>query len=117
MIGNVNLTSLKSNSDHFTPGPWKVTKPGHGHPTDCLSVELDEKTMYATSELKAPDAYLIAACPRMLDAIEATLLFHSGDAWMPDKARRWKELTGFEEANTKNLCNFLREVQKEAGIR
>jgi hypothetical protein len=41
-------------------------------------------------------------------ALRAVLLFHSGCAWTPDVRSEWKELTGFDEASTKTLCDTVR---------
>jgi hypothetical protein len=46
----------------------------------------------------------------LADALEATLLFHSGGPWDAAKQARWLELTGVAEATTKALCDHLRAV-------
>lgn len=54
-----------------TPGPWKAIPPGHGHPTDCLCVQIGEDEMYTTLEVLPADAHLMAAAPDLRDACEA----------------------------------------------
>ena len=56
-----------------TPGPWKVIEPQHGSPTEYLCVELDAETGYTTLEMLPADAYLMAASPDLLAAVEALL--------------------------------------------
>lgn len=47
---------------------------------------------------------------RMLkDIAKATLLFHSGSPWSAAKSEEWKQLTGRDEATTRQLCDFIRE--------
>jgi hypothetical protein len=72
---------IEAPKGEHTPGPWKVVTPGHGHPTEYLCVELDEKDLYATLEMKPADAHLISAAPDMLEALEAAypLLIRLGD--------------------------------------
>ena len=41
---------------------------------------------------------------------ELVLLFHSGGPWTPEKAARWAELTGNQEATTKVLSDAARSV-------
>jgi hypothetical protein len=41
-------------------------KPGHGHETECLSVQIGEDEMYTTLEVLPDDATLIAAAPDLL---------------------------------------------------
>lgn len=54
----------------FTPGPWKVIRPGHLHPTEYLCVQIGADESYTTSELKPADARLIAAAPNLLEACQ-----------------------------------------------
>lgn len=54
----------------FTPGPWKVIKPGHGSPTQYLCVQLGADDMYTTLEMLPADARLISAAPEMLEALK-----------------------------------------------
>lgn len=53
-----------------------------------------------------------AEMEKVCDALEATLLFHSGPPWDEEKAKRWLELTGTHESTTRNLCDFIRSVLK-----
>lgn len=50
------------------------------------------------------------AVERLMEVVEAFLLFHDGGYWDAPKASRWKSLTGSEEATTKVLCDFARQV-------
>jgi hypothetical protein len=43
-------------------------------------------------------------------ALEAVLLFYSGGGWGPESQAMWLELTGTDDATTKNLCNFVRKA-------
>jgi len=43
-------------------------------------------------------------------ALEATLLFHSGQPWDKAKSSRWTQLTKSYEATTKALCDHIRKV-------
>lgn len=45
----------------------------------------------------------------LFNAAKATLLFHSGGPWSNARRDEWLELTGREEATTRNLCDFVRE--------
>ena len=51
-------------------------------------------------------------CVDVANALEATLLFHSGPPWDEEKAKRWHELTGTYESTTRNLCDFIRSALK-----
>jgi hypothetical protein len=62
-----------SSGPKFTPGPWKVIKPGHGLASPYLCVELDEEQQYVTLEMLPADAQLIAAAPELLAVCEATV--------------------------------------------
>ena len=46
-------------------------------------------------------------------ALRATLLFFKGGPWTADMSQEWEELTGEDEACSKNLCNFIRKVLNE----
>ena len=50
----------------FTPGPWRVRKPGHGHATKYRCVQIGKDENYSTLELRPEDARLIAAAPDLL---------------------------------------------------
>lgn len=43
-------------------------------------------------------------------ALEATLLFHSGQPWDKEKSSKWFQLTKSYEATTKVLCDHIRKV-------
>lgn len=60
-----------------TPGPWRATKPGHGLGGEYLCVELDASENYSTLEMLPADAYLIAAAPDLLRAVELLI----ADPW------------------------------------
>ena len=53
----------------FTPGPWKVVKPGHGHATDYRCVQIGDDEAYSTLELLPGDAKAIALLPKMVEAL------------------------------------------------
>lgn len=61
-----------SESKH-TPGPWKTIKPGHGHETEYLSVQIGEDEMYTTLEMLPADARLVSASPDLLAACKAVV--------------------------------------------
>jgi len=46
----------------------------------------------------------------MEDALNATLLFHSGGPWTEEKQAQWVEITGRTEATSKVLCDHIRWV-------
>lgn len=48
--------------------------------------------------------------PRLIQAIEAVLMFHSGEPWDSAKSCQWSYLTQNRDATTKGLCDFLRET-------
>jgi len=43
-------------------------------------------------------------------ALELPLMFHASGPWDEDKRRRWKEITGSDEATTKIMCDHIRNV-------
>lgn len=43
-------------------------------------------------------------------ALRAILLYHSAPPWTGDKQREWSELTGTEEATSRNLCVVVRSA-------
>ena len=43
-------------------------------------------------------------------ALEATLLFHSGQPWDKEKSSKWFQITKAYEATTKVLCDHIRKV-------
>jgi hypothetical protein len=45
--------------------------------------------------------------------LHATLLWFSASPWTPEKATRWKDLVGTEDATNKALCDAIREVLRE----
>jgi hypothetical protein len=47
---------------------------------------------------------------RMALALEAVLMFHAGGDWDDSKRLRWREITGTEDASTRELCNHVRRV-------
>lgn len=57
----------------FTPGPWKTIKPGHGHETEYLSVQIGKDETYTTLEMLPADARLVSAAPDLLAACEECL--------------------------------------------
>lgn len=72
------------------------------------------ETKAACDALRGEDLCDLAVV-HLIDCVEATLLFHSFSPWDGEKATRWLELTGHDEATTKSLCDFLRTViQPEA---
>ena len=42
--------------------------------------------------------------------LELPLLFHSGGVWDDTKRRRWREITGTEEATTRVMCDAIRRA-------
>ena len=50
----------------FTPGPWKVLKPLHGHATKYRCVQIGTDKTYTTLEVLPSDAHLIATAPELL---------------------------------------------------
>jgi hypothetical protein len=61
------------------------------------------------------DAGLREQRDALLAACEATLLFHAGGEWTAQRAARWLELTGSNDATTKALYDFARRVLAKAG--
>jgi hypothetical protein len=53
-----------------TPGPWKVRKSPHGPRYLCVQIGKDEA--YTTLELEPADARLMAAAPKLLEALRDT---------------------------------------------
>ena len=51
----------------FTPGPWKVIKPGHGHASEYRCVQIGSDDSYTTLEMLPRDARLIAAAPDLFE--------------------------------------------------
>jgi hypothetical protein len=47
------------------------------------------------------------------DALQAVLLFHSGDRWDKEKSDEWRRLTGREDVTTRALCDVVREALGE----
>ena len=43
----------------------------------------------------------------------AVLLYHRNGAWLKGDDDEWFELTGRVEATSRNLCDFVREVQDD----
>lgn len=62
---------MSNKYEGFTPGPWKVVKPQHGHETELRCVQIGRNEMYTTLELKAADAHLIAIAPKLLKQRDA----------------------------------------------
>jgi hypothetical protein len=56
-----------------TPGPWKTVKPGHGHATEYLCVQIGADETYTTLEMLPADARLVAASPDLLALAERFL--------------------------------------------
>lgn len=50
----------------------------------------------------------------LIKAAKATLLFHSGAPWTPQKSAEWRELTGGDDATSHALCNFVRTQLERA---
>lgn len=51
----------------------------------------------------------------MVSALEAVLLFHSGQPWTEDTALFWERMTGTREATTKTLCDCVRRALSMGG--
>lgn len=51
---------------------------------------------------------------RMLDrrnaALQLVLMFHKGGQWTDEDKAEWKRITGFDEATTKVLCDYIRKL-------
>jgi hypothetical protein len=66
------------------------------------------------SDLSRDDANAILSAlkelpnPRLVEALEAVLLFHSGTPWDSEKRLQWSNIVGHSDATTKALCNFIR---------
>ena len=45
----------------------------------------------------------------------AVLMFHRGGPWTMSMAEEWKNLTGYEFATIKTLCDFARKLRDEPG--
>lgn len=58
MIGKV-IVKRKPAPKEPTPVPWHLIKPGHGHETEYLCVQVGKDDMYSTLEMLPADAKLI----------------------------------------------------------
>ena len=57
------------------------------------------------------NAIFAATCepnPKLIEALEAVLMFHSGEQWDSDRRLQWNNLTECADATTKGLCDFIR---------
>lgn len=102
-----------------TPGVWAFIKV-ENHYRDARGVMKTVATVHSGDVAIArchsvEDAQFIAAAPDMAAVAEATILFYTIN-WTDEKRKRWKELTGQEEATTKILCNFARFALANAGV-
>lgn len=50
---------------------------------------------------------------RLRQGLELPLLFHSGGDWDNAKRLRWREITGSDEANTRVMCDHIRELLED----
>jgi len=46
----------------------------------------------------------------MRDALDAVLLYHSGEPWHGQTSERWTQLTGETQATAKSLCDAVRRA-------
>lgn len=95
-----------------TPGPWKALEGNGTRITTSAMVETMDGLFVAGCPEE--DANLIASAPDLMEALEAVLIFHSDSFWSDDKHKRWKEITGKDEATTKILCDKVRQAIAKA---
>ena len=51
--------------------------------------------------------------PRVFHAAEVVLMFHRGVVWTDQMRKRWRELTGSQDATTKVMCDTVRAAVGE----
>lgn len=89
-------------SEHHTPEPWTVRESIHGPRYAVVQMGDDEN--YTTLELEPADARLIAAAPKMLDALRSYLKAQRAmlEKWAEvsdeKKNELWQALHACEEA-------------------
>ena len=47
--------------------------------------------------------------PRLVEALEAVLLFYHAGEWTPELRLQWGDLTEHADCTTKGLCDFIRK--------
>lgn len=64
--------------------------------------------------LRVLEKQLCAERGRLRDALAAVLLLHGAPSWGDTEKRRWRELTGGDNASTRGLCDAVRAALGES---
>lgn len=93
------------------PETWGAIPPGSGQPGwDILADDGTEDGYLVAQAVPTEEAARkICAVPGLIGLARAVLLWHR-PMWGDEERSEWTRLTGQEEATSRSLCDFARQV-------